>query len=245
MTWYEQTNSGAVSGTNFDREIVLMVAPDGTQVLVQDITATDAPIGTPPTIRAWNLDGSTYTGLLTDLKCCPNESVKIISTDYCSNNLNFTRLDAIAISSGLILWTQWLNNEGVLVDPPSGPQHSTVGGWTGGVGQPLTVSIGSDITKGVCSLIKSKKLYFKENDTIITLSSILITLPVNSVIESISISQELGVGSITGDSGSSIIMQTGRTVSFGIEEVGSFNGSLLQMDAGLGGVQRITIIYSN
>jgi hypothetical protein len=233
MTWYTGTLAGGTGGNLLDRDVVLMTAADGTQVLVQNITPADAPAGTVPTINAFKLDGSPYTGAISDLTCCGDEeTTKIVKTEYCANNLNYTRLDGVNIKTGLILWTKWLDDVGNVVENPSSPQHSTVGGWTGGVGQSLAFNNGFELKKGVCQVNLSKKLYLKENTGVLTLQDIILELPANSVIESISILQDVGVGLIIGDAGSSLTMQTGRVISYSVDDVGNFNTSNLTMDAG-------------
>jgi hypothetical protein len=155
MTFYTGILGGGTGVNLFDRDVVLMAAADGTQVLVQNVTPADAPAGTAPTIKAFKLDGSPYTGSLSDLTCCGSPKVNL-----------------------------------------------------------------------------SKKLYLKENTGILTIQDIILQLPANSLIESISILQDAGVGIIIGDAGSSLTMQTGRVISYSIDDVGNFNKSNLTMDAG-------------
>jgi hypothetical protein len=224
MTWYDDNNGSPLNPAQFDREIITLCGPNGSIVLVQDVTSVEAPIGTTPTILAWNLDATPYTGVISELKKCENlNDVEVETTDYCANGLNVQKVQGFSSKDGVLLWTLWLNDAGAIVPVPL------------------------NAVKGACPTAKNlnKKTHLSENTGILTLASIITLLPANSIIESISVSQVIGIGSISGDTGTGLTMETGRTESFNVGDFGNFNTSSMSMDAGVGGRQRISIIYSN
>lgn len=225
MTWYDYNNgSSPLNPAQFDREIITLCGPNGSIVLVQDVTSVEAPIGTTPTILAWNLDATPYTGVIAELKKCETlNDVEVETTDYCANGLNVQKVQGFSSKDGVLLWTVWLNDAGAIVPVPL------------------------NAVKGACPTAKNlnKKTYLSENTGVLTVSSIISLLPANSIIESITITQVIGIGSILGDTGAGLTMETGRTDSFNVEDLGNFNTSLMSMNAGVGGKQRISIIYSN
>ena len=249
MTWYDYNNNGSpLTPTQFDREIITLCGPNGSIVLVQDVTSVEAPLGTAPTILAWNLDSTPYTGVIAELKKCESlNDVQIEKDDYCANGLNVTKVTGLSSKDGTVLWTVWLNDAGNIIQSPTLPMHSVYGG---SYGQPLTTDDVIVLEKGLCKIVEpvlnlNKKTYLSENTGILTLASIIALMPANSIIESITVSQVIGTGSISGDTGTGLTMETGRTDSFNVEDFGNFNTSSMSMNAGVGGRQRISIIYSN
>jgi hypothetical protein len=108
------------SPSKFDREIVMLCAPDGTKVMIQNVTAEDAPLGTAPVFEAWNLNGTPYAGSIAALTDCGGDKVNTEHNDYCASGVNYTRVDGLSETTGLPVWTIWLNDAGVPVAQPVG-----------------------------------------------------------------------------------------------------------------------------
>lgn len=104
----------------YDREMFTLCAPDGTKVVLQNVTAEDAPLGTAPVFEAWNLNGTPYTGAIAVLVDCGVDKVNTEHTDYCAGGLNYTRVDGLAEATGLPVWTIWLDDTGAPVAQPVG-----------------------------------------------------------------------------------------------------------------------------
>lgn len=104
----------------YDREMFTLCAPDGTKVVLQNVTAEDAPLGTAPVFEAWNLNGTPYTGAIAALVDCGVDKVNTEHTDYCAGGVNYTRVDGLAETTGLPVWTIWLDDTGAPVAQPVG-----------------------------------------------------------------------------------------------------------------------------
>ncbi len=234
MTWYDYNNNGSspLTPAQYDREIITLCGPNGSIVLLQDVTSVEAPIGTTPTILAWNLDATPYTGVISELKKFEHlNDIEVETTDYCANGVNVQKVQGFNLKDGVVLWTVWLNDTGDVIQSPVLPIHSVYGG---SYGQPLTTQNFTIVEKGLCKITSNlnKKIYLSENTGILSIQDIILQLPLNSVIESITILQDVGVGFISADAGSSVTMKTGRVISYSIDDLGNFNSSNLTMDAG-------------
>jgi hypothetical protein len=105
----------------FDREMVVLCAPDGTRVIVQNVTPEDSPLGASPVFEAYTLAGAPYTGSITTLTDCATEKVDLADAeDYCLNGVNYSRVDGIDIKTGLPVFSTWLNDAGIPVAAPVG-----------------------------------------------------------------------------------------------------------------------------
>lgn len=104
----------------FDREMVTLCAPDGTKVIVQNVTNEEAAVGTAPVFEAWNLNGTPYTGAISALTDCGADKVNTEHTDYCAAGVNYTRVDGLSETTGLPVWTIWLDDTGAPVAQPVG-----------------------------------------------------------------------------------------------------------------------------
>ncbi len=103
----------------YDREMFVLCAPDGSKVMVQNVTAEDAPLGTAPVFEAWNLDGTGYAGAINALVDCGADKANVVTTDYCAAGINYSRVDGIS-ESGLPVWTVWTNDAGIPLTAPVG-----------------------------------------------------------------------------------------------------------------------------
>jgi hypothetical protein len=103
-----------------DREMVVLCAPDGTKVIVQNVTPDDAPLGTAPVFEAWVYPTSVpYTGSLAALTDCGGDKSDPVTTNYCAAGINYTRVDGIT-AAGVPVYTVWLEDAGIPVSAPVG-----------------------------------------------------------------------------------------------------------------------------
>jgi hypothetical protein len=108
----------------FDREMEKLCAPDGTKVLVQDVTPKDAPLGTAPTLNFWTLaiPSVPYTGDTSLLKDCGAEKIDISPAAwFCSNNEQVSRSDAwdISVSPRTLIGVIWQDISGAVIPAPA------------------------------------------------------------------------------------------------------------------------------
>jgi hypothetical protein len=107
--------------SRFDREMVMLCAPDGTKVIVQNVTPESAPLGAAPVFEAYTLSGALYSGPIAELTDCATEKVSLSSgEDYCLNGVNYSRIDGIDIKTGVVVINVWLNDAGSVVAAPIG-----------------------------------------------------------------------------------------------------------------------------
>jgi len=105
-----------------DREMQVLCAPDGTKVIVQNVTPDDAPLGTAPTIEAWLLDGTPYAGLLADLGTCGGEQVDVSAVQwFCAAGQSISRTDFWDVFSTprALLGSIWQDASGAVVAAPA------------------------------------------------------------------------------------------------------------------------------
>jgi hypothetical protein len=112
-----------------------------------------------------------------------------------------------------------------------------------------TYGISSGSCVGVtCQYVQQVRIYLQTNTDTLTVGDIITTTSAARLL-SLTIKQVAGTGSVTGDSGSGVAMQTGETWSWSLVDGGpeatwdSLDASLLTMVAGSGGQQRITATY--
>jgi len=105
-----------------DREMQVLCAPDGTKVIVQNVTPDDAPLGTAPTIEAWLLDGTPYAGLLADLGTCGGEQVDVSAVQwFCAAGQSISRTDFWDVFSTprALLGSIWQDASGAVIAAPA------------------------------------------------------------------------------------------------------------------------------
>jgi hypothetical protein len=201
----------------FDREMVVMCAPDGTKVAIQNVTAEDAPLGTAPTFEAWTLNGAPYVGSITALTDCGTEKVDISTgEDYCAAGVNYTRVDFIDTTTLLPIGSIWLDDNGTPVGQPAGA------------------------AKGLCAIQAFDLIYLERNGGVVKMADIVAATGATKI-TSVTVKQISGRGTITGDTGSGVPLDTEESWSWGNNN--SLINAQLVMDAS-GGEQRITAIYT-
>jgi hypothetical protein len=200
-----------------DREMVMLCAPDGVRVIIQNVTPDTAPLGTAPVIEAWTLSGAPYTGVVADLVDCGIDKVNTERSDYCAAGQNYTRVDGLSETTGAPVWTVWLNDVGVPVAAPSGA------------------------VKGICVVNAAPYIYIQQNTAVLTMAGILAATGAASV-QSITVKQTSGVGSVTADAGTGAPLDKAESWSWASTTTDTFGASALSFNAGTG-EQRITAIY--
>lgn len=106
----------------YDREMLVLCAPDGTKVMVQNVTAEDAPLGTAPVFEAWTLSGEPYTGAIATLKDCGAEKIDLTSAEwFCASGVPILRSDAwdISVSPRALVGSIWQDVSGAVVPAPA------------------------------------------------------------------------------------------------------------------------------
>lgn len=118
-----------VCPTNQDREMLVLCAPDGTKVIVQNVTPENAPLGTAPTFEAWLLDGTPYAGALADLADCGQEKLDLVHEPFCAANASYTRVTFFGLTGIVptVVATLWLDVAGNIVAAPAGAQEGPCG----------------------------------------------------------------------------------------------------------------------
>jgi hypothetical protein len=201
-----------------DREMVVLCAPDGTKVVIQNVTPEDAPLGTAPTFEAWGLNGVPYGGAVAALTDCGAEKVDISAgEDYCAAGVNYTRVDVISTTTLLPVGVLWLNDAGAPVAAPVAP------------------------TKGVCIVIRSPKIYLTDNIATLTMAQVAAAAGA-AAIETVTVKQISGTGAIASDSGTGVQLDAKEVWSWDVPKGDTLGASALTFNAGTG-KQHVTAIY--
>ena len=106
----------------FDREFVILCAPDGTKVITQNVTPEDAPLGTAPVIEAWTLAGTAYTGDISLLTDCGAEKIDVTSAEwFCASGVPISRTDFWDVFSTprALIGSLWQDVSGAVVPAPA------------------------------------------------------------------------------------------------------------------------------
>lgn len=210
----------------FDREYSTLCAPDGTKVLV--VTAWDktAPLATAPVVETYTLAGTAYTGNRALLVDCAAEKLDVVTEEYCVGGFQYERTSFYDVSATppVLSATLWRDQSGSSVSDP-GP---------GTVGQ--------------CPLIIDDRkvlIYLERNGGTVSMADIVANTGTVHI-QSVTVKQIQGTGSVGGDAGSGVPLSQGETWSWsavtGSDAWDHLGASALKMDAG-GGEQRITATY--
>lgn len=108
--------------SKFDREFVIMCAPDGTKVITQNVTPDDAPLGAAPVIESWTLAGAPYAGDITLLTDCGSEKIDVSAALwFCMGGQPISRTDFWDIFSTprTLLGSIWQDLGGVAIPAPA------------------------------------------------------------------------------------------------------------------------------
>jgi len=167
-----------------DREMAILCAPDGTKVMVQNVTPEAAPLGTAPVIEAWLLNGTPYAGAIADLKDCGAEKVDIAAAQwFCANGQNLSRTDFwdISVSPKVLIGSLWQDASGAVVTSPA-PGTATV---------------------GTCSVVRKQLIYYRElvGGESLDISSIISDTGATTI-HSIQVVHIDGEATLKGDTGS-------------------------------------------
>lgn len=167
-----------------DREMWVLCAPDGTKVMVQNVTPEGAPIGTAPVMEAWLLNGTPYAGAIADLKDCGAEKVDIAAAQwFCANGQNLSRTDFwdISVSPKVLIGSLWQDASGAVVTSPA-PGTATV---------------------GTCSVVRKQLIYYRElvGGESLDISSIISDTGATTI-HSIQVVHIDGEATLKGDTGS-------------------------------------------
>lgn len=209
-----------------DREYSTLCAPDGTKVLVVTAWSTSAPLGTAPVVETYTLAGAAYTGdrsLLTD---CAAEKLDIVAEQYCAGGFPYERISFydVSVNPPTLSSTLWRDSSGTAVADP-GPGFI-----------------------GACPALVADRpvLIYLERNAGVTAMADIVAAAGTPHIQSVTVKQIQGTGSVRGDSGSGAPLSAGETWSWSAvtsdlawDHLGA---SALSMDAG-GGEQRITATY--
>jgi hypothetical protein len=108
------------SDTPLDREVTLLCAPAGAQVWVVTQWPQGALPGTPPTIDAFNLDGTPYTGAVSALTRCATNDYEVVSQAVCVGGVSYTRTTFFDAQTLLDVGVVWQDTAGAVVPAPTG-----------------------------------------------------------------------------------------------------------------------------
>jgi hypothetical protein len=211
--------------TENDREMVTMCAPDGSKVIVQNVTPEGAPLGTAPIFEAWNLDGSPFAGALATLVDCAAEKTEISDAEFfCDGTASYGRVTVWDVTTvpPTAIATVWQDVLGAVVPAPTNP-----------------------LTVGACGESTPKQLtYIERNGGVLTMADIVAATGSN-VIQTLTVVQIAGTGSVSGDSGSGAPLRPGQNQSWSVFSESTRDtlaASNLVLDAG-GGEQFVTAVY--
>jgi uncharacterized repeat protein (TIGR01451 family) len=135
--------------TEYDRAFAVLCAPDGTKVVVQNVTDETAPFGTAPAFEAWKLDGTAYAGPLAALVDCGEEKVDISEAMwFCASGSPISRVDFWSVNTTprALLGSFWQDISGAVIAAPAMGSY-TVGDCAGAIAP----SIVHWCVNGVCT----------------------------------------------------------------------------------------------
>lgn len=104
-----------------DREVSMWCSPTtGAQVTVVSYWPEDSAPGTPPTVEAYNVDGSVYTGAIGALVKCAGVGVELVSDPVCVNGLQYVRSTFFDAATRTVAGVVWQDALGAVVAVPQG-----------------------------------------------------------------------------------------------------------------------------
>lgn len=104
-----------------DREMSVLCAPDGSKVVVQNVTPTDAPLGTAPVFEAWTLAGTAWVGDTATLADCGAEKIDIApAAFFCDAGREVTRTSVwdVSVSPAVLAGNIWQDIHGTVIAAP-------------------------------------------------------------------------------------------------------------------------------
>jgi hypothetical protein len=214
--------------SEYDREVSVLCDPANgfSPVNLVTLWPESAVPGTPPTVEAYNPNGTPFVGAVGSLVKCPGEKIDIVSERWCAGGAPYERISFfdISVTPPTLVSTLWRDNSGaVVVNPGSG-------------------------SLGECVATRKVLVYHAENLGALTVGDIMLATGA-SILHSVTVVQISGVGTVNGDSGAGAPLFTGQLWSWSastgsanfIQDTLSFSG--LKFDS-VGGSQHITAIYS-
>ena len=212
------------TASEFDREFSVLCDPvTGQRVATSLIWNETAPLGTPPTVEAYQLNGALYTGNVALLVACSDDPVDSVQAGtFCAGGVQYTRTDFWSNAAPpALVGSQWQDISGAVVPAPAGA------------------------VAGVCSPSRRLGIYIERNGGTVSMSDIVAATGSDQVM-SVSVVQITGTGNVGGDSGSSAPLRPGQSWSWsaisGSDFQDTLSASSLKIGAG-GGENDITATY--
>jgi hypothetical protein len=211
---------------SLDREFSTLCAPDGTKVLIVTAWDTTAPLATAPTIEAYTLAGTMYAGDLALLTDCAAEKLDVVSEEYCAGGFGYERTSFYDVSTmpPTLAATLWRDQSGAAVADP-----------------------GAGFIGACPAIVADRKvlIYLERNGGIVSMADIVAACGTPHI-QSVTVKQISGTGSVAGDAGSGVPLSAGETWSWscvsGLDGLDHLGTSALTLNAG-GFEQRITATY--
>jgi hypothetical protein len=214
--------------SEYNREVSVLCNPANGFAPVNLVTLwpESAVPGTPPTVEAYNPNGTPFVGAIGSLVKCPGETIDIVSERWCANGAPYERISFfdVSVTPSTLVSTMWRDNSGAVVpDPVAG-------------------------SLGECVQVRKVLIYHQENTSGLTMGDI-VTVTGANIIHSVTVVQISGVGAVYGDSGGGAPLFTGQLWSWSAATGGSsfiqdtLSASGLKLDPGAGS-QHVTAIYS-
>jgi hypothetical protein len=212
-------SAAAGTSTVIDYEKAVLCSPSGASVLV--ISAINPTTGVP-TPAAYNLDGSAYAGAISALVACDTPDIESDPVAMCDNG-----------TTSFLRW--FVKRDGVII----GSADTTLAGALYTVAGPGLPSIGT------CGVLVKPLIYTRNNASIVTMADILSESGA-TILHSVSVVQIAGTGSATGQTGGGFALLAGESHNWEATSLGleSLSLSALVLNAGPGGIQHITAVYS-
>lgn len=202
-----------------DYEAIVRCDPAGNSILV--VSAIDTATGIP-TPTAYNLDGSLYAGAIGDLGACDTPEIESDPVEMCdAGTVNFLR------------W--FIKQDGAII----GSVDTDISGAPYGPSGPVAV--------GICATAVETNKQLTYLDRLSGTSDVPAIMAATGAVHlySVTLQQISGTGSVTGDSGNTIPLYAGETLSWSavILDLENLNASALTFDSG-GGEMHVTALYS-
>lgn len=185
----------------FDREFVKLCAPDGTVVLVRNVTDTQAPVGTAPVFDAFNLDGTAYTGALSALTNCDkdDDQIELVPLKGCKAGIDIVGVAIVSDSAApTVLSEMWRDTDGTWGVLPAG---ATVGACVVTVAPPTVekIVVPLDVTGSVLGYAMREVRTFNPDGSLAsvvyrdTVTNAVVALPAGTyeLVESLGFDTEL------------------------------------------------------
>jgi hypothetical protein len=183
------------------------------------------------TLRYENLDGTPFTGTL------PTDLTSVTA------QVNVTRTAVLGCAAGVSYYMR----ETARFDAETGALESELVDWVDSAGV-VSAAAPAGFVLGDCPAVVPERkvlIYLERNGGVVSMADIESAVGTNKI-QSVTVKQIAGTGSVSGDSGSGVPLSTGETWSWsaitGSDAWDYLGASALSLDAG-SGEQRITALY--